>query len=281
MADATATPEHPDTPQPPAPDDGARMPFMEHLRELRDRIRNSVLALVVGFIAAYAFSVDLLHLLELPLAEALANHPELDLPEGLSVLSMMEVLWTRLSIAFWAGIFIASPVIFYQIWLFIGPGLYQHEQKVAIPFAFFSFVLFTGGALFCYFFVLPTVCDFLIVYSTEEAGVISSSALPIKLNLTLNEYYAFAKRLLIGFGFVFELPLLIFFLSIVGMVTHRSLWKFNRYAVVLSFILAAILTPPDPISQVAMAGPLVILYNISILIAFVVTKRREAKQAEL
>jgi sec-independent protein translocase protein TatC len=255
----------------------SRMPFMEHLRELRTRLRNSVLALVVGFVVAYTFSQDLLHLLEAPLAQAFANHPELDMNGKLHVLSMMEMLWTRLSIAFWVGIFISSPVIFYQFWLFVAPGLYGHERRVALPFAALSGVFFIGGGLFCYFLVLPTVWDFLLVYSMEESGVLSEGPIRVSAMLTVSEYYALGKRLIVGFGLVFELPLVIFFLSMVGLVTYRGLWKFNRYAVVLAFVFSAILTPPDPISQIAMAGPIVVLYNLSIAVSFVVTKRREAK----
>jgi sec-independent protein translocase protein TatC len=257
------------------------MPFLEHLRELRTRLRNATAALLIGFIIAYVFSDDLFQLLGRPLAEAYANHPEIA-DQKLHVLSLMEKLWTRLSIAFWVGVFIASPFIFHQLWMFIAPGLYKHEQRVALPFAAVSAVFFTGGALFCYFFVLPVVWDFLLVYSLEDSGVIEGlgSSIEISSMLTVQEYYALAKRLMLGFGLVFELPLVIFFLSAVGMVTHRTLWKFNRWWIVLSFVIAAILTPPDPMSQTLMAMPLIVLYNASILVAYLNTKRRERKQAE-
>jgi len=262
-----------------AHDDPSRMPFLEHLRELRTRLRNAVAALVVGFIVAYIFSQDLLHLLEAPLAAAFAKHPELAANGQLHVLSMMEMLWTRLSVAFWVGIFLSSPFIFYQVWMFIAPGLYGHERRVALPFAGVSAVFFVGGGLFCYFLVLPTVWDFMLVYSMEPSGMLSDGPVKVSAMLTVSEYYALGRRLIVGFGLVFELPLVIFFLSLVGLVTYRSLWKFNRFAIVLAFVFAAILTPPDPVSQVAMAGPLVVLYNISIVASYIVTKRREAKKS--
>lgn len=274
-------------------EDDARMPFVEHLRELRTRLRNAVVALFGGFIITYSFKEDLFVLLVKPLLPVLARLNEQGKPVGqgttLYFNSAIEPFWTYFSLALWAGIFVSSPFIFYQLWKFISPGLYKNERRYGLGFAVASGVCFAGGALFCYYLVLPQVLDFLIGYATDDVAkqtaLLQDSAPGAGVSLvpllTMQEYLGFARKLLLGFGVVFELPLLIFFLSLIGMVTHRSLWRFNRWWIVLSFILAALLTPPDVVSQLLMAGPLIVLYNLSIGLAFIVTKRREARQAAL
>lgn len=277
----------------PPPDDAAsRMPFLEHLRELRTRLRNAVIALVVGFIAAYNFHEEIFIILLQPLlevwAQRAAENPDFGQPE-LYFKSLAEPFWTYFSLAFWAGIFIAAPFIFHQLWKFIAPGLYQNEKRWAIPFAVVSFLFFAGGATFCYFLVLPVAYDFFLGFADSNMASmqslvgdyrIGSVDVALKPALMMKDYLDLAKRLLMGFGLVFELPLVIFFLSLIGVVTHRSLWKFNRYAIILSFVLAAILTPPDPVSQVAMAGPLIVLYNLSIGVSYLVTRSKAKKLAE-
>jgi len=285
-------------PADPAGDvDESRMPFTDHLRELRDRLRNSILALIVGFGVSYAIVEDIFRWLARPLFVAWQTAREANPMLGEATFhfaSLIEPFWTYLSVAFWSGIFVASPVIFLQIWSFIAPGLYKNEKKVAFPFAFFSAICFAGGAAFCYVYVLPVVYGFLLGFSsadiggvltdlTREVGANAADApgFSLKPTLFMKEYLALAKKLMIGFGLVFELPLAIFFLSAIGAVTHRGLWRFNRWWIVLSFIVAALLTPPDIISQTLMAGPLVVLYNVSIVIAWLVTRSKERKLAAL
>lgn len=265
-----------------AEEDASRMPFLEHLRELRTRLRNAIIALIFGFGVAFYFAEDLHVLMMKPLVDVWLKFPELGPPTQYFT-SLMDPFWTYFSYGFWAGIFLASPFIFHQIWMFIAPGLYKNERRIALPFAGISAIFFVGGALFCYFFVLPVVWEFFLGYATEQAGQHVDIGVDIALKpiLTMREYLSLGRKLMLGFGLVFELPLLIFFLSAIGLVTHRSLWKFNRWWIVLSFILAAILTPPDPLSQTLMAVPLVLLYNVSIVIAYFVTKRREAAMAKL
>ena len=271
----------------------SRMPFVEHLRELRIRVRNSVLAMIVAFCGAYAFKEELFVLLMRPLLQVWAKHQATNAAIGEPEIyfgSLIEPFWTYFSIALWASVFIASPVIFHQIWKFIAPGLYKHERRYGIVFAVLSALFFIGGAAFCYFFVLPQVYDFLLGYATTNVSEMQRSLgveytlaepLAVKPLLTMQEYLNFARKLLIGFGLVFELPLVIFFLSLVGVVTHRSLWKFNRWWIVCSFVLAAALTPPDVVSQIMMAGPLIVLYNLSIIVSWVVTTRRERRERRL
>lgn len=287
-----AKPQQPPQLNPAPPlDDGATMPLGDHLRELRVRLRNSIAGLLVGFGIAYWVKEEIFAFIARPLiviwSELKAENQAVGEPQFVFH-SLMEPFWTYFALSLWAGAFIASPIIFHQIWKFIAPGLYQHERRYGIYFAFFSAICFTSGAVFCYMFVLPHVYAFFLDFSSSNLSNISTglgdlqSAPPAAIvpYLSMGEYLSFARNFLLAFGVVFELPLLIFFLALVGMVTHRSLWRFNRWWVVISFIIGAVLTPtPDVVSQLFLAGPLVVLYNISILLAYVVTKRREAKEA--
>lgn len=271
----------------------SRMPFLDHLRELRGRLRNAILALAVGFVIAFIFSQELYFYLVRPLVSILmkrgAEDPEL-FSQALYYNSVVEPFTTYFSIAFWGGLFVASPFVFHQLWKFVAPGLYKKEQSYGIIFAACSALFFLGGASFCYFLVLEPVYDFLLGFSTHNMAQMSrpfgveyqlGESIALQPLLTMKEYLSFAKKLLLGFGLIFELPLFIFFLSIAGVVDHRTLWKFNRWAVVIAFLGSAALTPPDIYSQLFMAGPIVVLYNLSIVIAFFITRRRERRQAEL
>lgn len=274
--------------------EASRMPFLEHLRELRIRLRNAALALAVGFVVALIFSQEIYVFLARPLVNVLSELAKDDpglYTQAIYYNSVIEPITTYLSIAFWGGLFVASPFIFHQLWKFIAPGLYKNERRYGVAFAVASATCFIGGASFCYFVVLEPVQQFLLAFSTHNMGQLSrpfgvqyqlgQAAVALKPLLTMKEYLSFAKKLLIGFGLIFELPLLIFFLSAAGIVTHRTLWKFNRWATVIAFVAAAALTPPDIYSQMLMAGPIIVLYNLSIGIAFLVTKRRERREAAL
>jgi len=249
--------------------EGGRMPFLSHLRELRDRVRNAALFFVAAFIVCWIFSDQIFDWLQAPMRSVWDTKTLGDFQVVYTTLT--EPFWVGMSIAMWAGIFVASPFIFYQLWKFIAPGLYKRERKIAVLFAGFSALLFITGALFCYQFVLPRIYSFLLSYSDNDQHAM----------IQMQGYLDLTRSLMLAFGAVFELPLLILFLAMVGLVTHRGLWKFNRWFCVIAFVISAMLTPPDVASQVMLALPMIGLYNISILLAWSVTKKREAKQAIL
>ena len=245
------------------------MPFLKHFLELRDRLRNAAIAFMVAVIGCWFAAPEIYAWLREPLFHAWEVHAKTLGHPVMGFSSITEPFWVYMSVALWAGVFAASPFIFFQLWRFIAPGLYKRERRVGIWFAVFSAFFFVAGAVFCYYFVLEQLFSFLLGYASPEQ-------MPV---LMMNEYLEFTRNMMLAFGVVFELPVLIYFLAMVGLVTHRSLWKFNRYAIVLSFITGAILTPsPDVVSQLFMALPMVALYNMSIIVAYFITTKREAKQ---
>jgi len=254
-----------------------RMPFLAHLGELRDRVRNAAIAFAASFLLCWYFATEIFAWLREPLFEIWAQHtgpgvpPELDWGKPrLIYTGLTQPFWVDMSIGLWAGIFVASPVIFYQLWKFIAPGLYKRERKIGVAFAVFSALFFVLGALFCFEIALPRLYNFLLSYNTRDL-----QSLP-----NIQEYLDLTRDSMLAFGVVFEMPLLIYFLALVGMVTHRGLWRFSRWFVVVAFVIGAILTPgPDVVSQCMMALPMIALYNLSIILAWRVTIRRERADA--
>jgi len=273
MANPARVPADDSVGDPSAELEESRMPFLAHLRELRDRVRNAAIFFVLAFGICFYYAEQIYDWLEVPIADAWASNAKLKaVPFQMHFATLTEPFWVNMSIALWAGIFVASPFIFYQLWKFIAPGLYKRERKITIGFAGFSAVFFTGGALFCYHFVLGRIYEFLLGYASKDTTP----------TLMLQGYLDLSRDMMLAFGAVFELPLLILFLSMIGMVTHRGLWKFNRWFVVIAFIVGAILTPsPDVVSQILMATPMIALYNVSIVISYIVTRKRERADAEL
>jgi sec-independent protein translocase protein TatC len=253
--------------------DEGGMPFFEHLVELRDRVRNSAIAFVIAIGLSWAFSEDIYKWLRGPLDAAWRSHKELGPNPVMSFGSVVEPFWVYFSVSMWAGIFLASPVIFHQIWKFIAPGLYKNERRIGVAFGFFSALFFVCGALFCYYVVLERLYQFMLGYADAS----------LKPTLFMTDYLDITRNTMLAFGGIFELPILIYFLALAGVVTPRSLWRFNRIFVVIAFVVGAILTPsPDVVAQVLMAVPMIALYNLSILAAYFVSKRkaREAAAAE-
>lgn len=242
-------------------EDGKPMGLLDHLNELRWRLVRCFIAALVGFCLCWAVVEPLFDILTLPLNNALGA-----VGAHAQYTSMPEPFFTRMLVAFVTGLFIASPVIFYQIWAFIAPGLYDEEKRFIIPVAVISAVFFIGGGLFCYFIVFPYAFDFFISFSTQS----------IQITPRISDYLDFILKLLLAFGLIFEMPLFSFFLSRMGVLTAGMMRRGRRYAIVAIFIVAAILTPPDVVSQLLMACPMLVLYECSILVAAVCGKKKKA-----
>lgn len=242
----------------------ATMPLTAHLEELRKRLGLSILAIVIAFIGTYGFADALFALLTRPLV-ALQD-------ESLQLIGtgVTEAFFTKLKVSLIAALFIASPVIFHQLWKFVAPGLYENEKSYARPFVLFATLFFVAGATFCYIVVFPVGYRFFV----DQYGTIGVSPA-----IRISEYLSFSSRMLLAFGMTFELPVVTFFLARLGLVTHRTMIGFARYAVLLIFVLAAVLTPgPDVASQFLMAGPLLILYAASIGVAYLFGRKREPER---
>ncbi|MEW5774364.1 MAG: twin-arginine translocase subunit TatC [Thermodesulfobacteriota bacterium] len=241
------------------------MGLLDHLNDLRKRLTRSALAVFVGFLACYGFAEEIFNFLLAPL------RPYLPEGSGLIFTSPPEAFFTYMLAAAVAGLFLMSPFVFYQLWQFIAPGLYKHERKWIIPIALFSALFFVTGACFAYYMVFPVAFEFFMSYAKDI----------IQAQLKMEEYFSFTLKLMVAFGVAFELPLFVFFLARLGMVSARSLRKFRQYAILIIFIVAAILTPPDVVSQLSMAGPLLVLYELSIWVAhFFSTKKEPAAEEQ-
>lgn len=243
--------------------DDERQPFLSHLEELRKRLIACAIAAGAGFVVAYIFSERLFQLLIHPLKS--------QMPEGdrLIFTSLPEMFLTYIKVAFVTGILVSSPYIFYQLWMFVAPGLYQNEKKYVIPFVVSSTILFVGGAVFGYFVVFPFGFRFFLGFANDYI-----QALP-----SVKQYFSFSIKLLFAFGMVFELPVVVFFLAKIGLVTPELLKRKRKYAILLTFVMAAILTPPDVVTQCMMAGPLIVLYEVSIFIARIARRRKGEEDA--
>lgn len=249
--------------------EGLELTFMEHLDELRKRLVWSLAALGIAAVAAFAFAEPLTHLLMQPVLDAL--------PEGEKTLvftSSVETFFAYMRVSIWAGIFVAAPVILFQIWRFVAPGLYARERRMLAPFVLFGTLMFVGGAVFAYLIILPNAFGFLI----EFAG----SADWTKPMLSLKEQLSLVLMLELAFGVIFEIPLIIAFLAWVGIVDHRSLSRFRKYAVVAATALAAIITPTgDPFNLALMAVPMYLFYEVGTLAAWLIGSRKAEREKAL
>jgi sec-independent protein translocase protein TatC len=238
------------------------MPLTEHLAEFRTRLIRALIAVAIAFGVCWLFAAELVAWLTLPLRAVEAH------VGGVIGTGVTDAFFTKLKVSFIAAIFAASPVVFFQAWRFVAPGLYQRERRMAIPFSIAASFFFVAGAAFCYAIVFPVAFEFFLAEFTSVA---------LDPQIRISEYLTFVSRMLLAFGVTFELPVVTFFLARIGMVTHRTLIGGARYAVVGIFILAAVLTPgPDVASQLLMAGPLLLLYGVSIGVAFFARRREPA-----
>lgn len=240
------------------------MGLMDHLNELRWRLVRCFIAAGVGFLLCWTVVEPIFNFITAPLLSALPAH-------GTAMYTTLpEPFFVRMFVAFVTGLFVTSPYIFYQIWAFISPGLYEEEKKGLLPIALLSAIFFIGGGVFCYFIVFPYAFNFFLGFSSEQI-----QAMP-----RITDYLDFVIKLLLAFGLIFEMPLFSFFLSRMGLITAQMMRKVRRYAVLCIFIVAAILTPPDVVSQLLMAMPMLLLYEISILVAAAFGRKKKEKKEE-
>ena len=235
-----------------------KLPFTSHLEELRTRLIRVFIAIGVGFVLAFGFKERLFNILVQPLVNVMKEG------ETLIYTGLPEAFFTYLKVAFLTGLIVASPLILYQFWMFVAPGLYKNERRMMMPIVLLSSFFFIGGALFGYFIVFPWGFKFFLGFATETIRPLPS----------MKEYFGFAAKLLLAFGLVFELPIVLTFMAKLGLVSVEFLKKNRKYALLLFFAGAAILTPPDVITQVMMALPLMVLYEVSIIGARIFGKKK-------
>jgi len=238
------------------------MTFLEHLEDLRKRLWYSFVAIFVVVIPAWVFSQDIFKLLSRPVTQYL--------PEGMKMAftSLTAPFMLYIKVAFLTAVFVTSPFIFLQLWYFIAPGLYKKEKKYVVPFVTFTTVFFLAGAAFGYFVMFPWACRFFLKLGSDFTPV-----------LTVDTYFSFSLKLLLGIALVFELPTLIYFLSKIGLITSRWMIRNFKYAVLAVFVIAAVITPtPDMVTQSILAVPMLALYGLGILIAFFFGKERKTRR---
>ena len=241
--------------------------FTSHFIELRSRLIKSIIFILIIFIVSYTFADHIYNFLVEPYANAVKND---DTSRRLIFTALHETFITYLKVAFFAAIFLGSPVLLIQIYKFIAPGLYKNEKKAILPYLISTPILFLLGGLLVYYLVMPLAIKFFL--SFESAG--SSTSLPIQLEAKVNEYLSLIMRLIFAFGISFQLPILLNLLARTGIINSNYLKKTRRYVIVIIFSAAAVLTPPDPITQIGLAIPLLLLYELSIITVRFTEKKR-------
>jgi sec-independent protein translocase protein TatC len=239
-----------------------KLPFTSHLEELRKRLITCFIAVGVGFVVSFGFKERLFNILVHPLIKVMKDG------ETLIYTGLPEAFFTYLKVAFLTGLIVASPIILYQFWMFVAPGLYKTERRMMAPVVLLSSLFFIGGALFGYFIVFPWGFKFFLGFATDTIRPLPS----------MREYFGFSAKLLLAFGLVFELPIILTFLAKLGIVSVEFLKKNRKYAILIFFAGAAILTPPDVITQIMMALPLMALYEISIIGAKLFGKKKPKEE---
>src|SRR6266436_5127575 len=263
MPEATA----PSSVNEPVKEEMPTMGFLEHLEELRRRILYSIVAVGVGFLVCWGYAERIYEVMQRPVINALLKN---GISEKLVYLNPTEPFNLYLKVGLMAGLFVASPFVLYQVWLFISPGLYRNEKRYVMPFMFSTISLFLAGGYFGYKLVYPQALQFLINYGKQFTPMI-----------TIGEYTDLFLTIIIGMGVIFEMPILVFFLSLMGIVTAGWMWRNLRYSILVIFIIAAIITPTTDIMNMCIfAAPMIVLYLISIAIAWMVhPKQRKARRA--
>jgi sec-independent protein translocase protein TatC len=258
--------------------DEHRMTLLEHLAELRTRLRNAAIAFILAMIGSFYFVAKFFEVLTRPVRRGMVAA---GFPPELNVMKVTEVFWVYMKLAIIGGLLIASPFVFWELWKFIAPGLYKKEKKLAGVVTGATALCFIGGTLFGYF-VLCEPAAYYMMSLLHEEKVKGSVDLVLKPVLMMDEVADFLMMTLAGCGAAFELPVVVALLGALGIVSTRSLWKFNKYALVLATVLGAVLTPStDPFTQMLLAGPLFLLYEVSIVVVWVIERTRKKKEQEL
>ncbi|PPR45190.1 MAG: Sec-independent protein translocase protein TatC [Alphaproteobacteria bacterium MarineAlpha5_Bin7] len=245
------------------------MSLIDHLTELRKRLLWSFLYIIIIFVICFYFASDLFAFLAKPLVDLM----DTENGQGFIYTALQEAFFTELKIAFFFALFFSFPLISIQIWKFIAPGLYKNEKHAFLPFLIATPFLFFAGGSMVYFFIAPIAWNFFLSYQN-----INTSGIPIRLEAKMGEYLALMMRFIFAFGLAFQLPVVLSLLAKVNLVTHESLKKFRKYAIVIAFLSAAFLTPPDPFSQISLALPIILLYEISIFLAKIIQKNKNKKE---
>lgn len=253
--------------------DETKAPLLEHLIELRKRLMISVAILLVAFFACFPLADYIFNFLVEPLNKIWANQ------EGRRIIytALHEKFFVDIKIAFFAGFCVSFPIIASQLWMFVAPGLYRHEKKAFLPFLLATPLLFLSGAAFVYYLVLPVAWEFFAGF--EQLG--QANTLDVKLEPKANEYLSLVMRLVFAFGVSFELPVVLTLMARAGLVTPAGLRQKRRYAILGAFVAAAVLTPPDPLSQIGLAIPIILLYEVSIICATFIKKEQMKRDKEM
>ncbi|MFZ0213192.1 MAG: twin-arginine translocase subunit TatC [Candidatus Acidiferrales bacterium] len=251
----------------PGEETGDRMSLFEHLADLRKRLLYSAIAIAIGFVVGFSISKWMIKVVSEPMVEALRNAHYSDKLIYTAPAGPINLL---ISLGFYLGLVIALPVVLYQIWLFVAPGLYKHERKAVLSFIVSSVLLFLCGVAFAYFILLPFVLKFLLNFQ---------GTLPLQPMISINEYFDLILIVMVGVGAIFELPVLIFVLSVFGIVTPQWLWKNLRYAILVITIVAAIVTPtPDATTMLVFMAPMIALYFIGIGVSYMVFRKKRQRE---
>jgi len=248
--------------------DSHTMPLLDHLMELRTRLLWSIVGFLAAFFVCFYFAQPIYDFLVTPLAKIMQ---EVGGTNRMIYTALTEAFFTQIKVGFFAAAFISFPVIASQIWLFIAPGLYKHEKGALAPFLVASPILFISGAAFVYYLIMPLAWRFLLQFQTG----VEESVLPIELEARVGEYLGLVMKLIFAFGVSFQLPVVLVLLARVGIVSADGLAERRKYAIVGVFVFAAVVTPPDVISQIGLAIPMMLLYELSIYACRIVERKRE------